>query len=105
MATTPLTAEQLQPRLGRLTVVDVRSHGEYAGGHIPGAHNIPLDQLQRALPTLRSVADHGELVVVCASGSRSQTACDKLAAAGIPAVTLVGGTSAWAQQGKPLNLS
>ncbi|MGW3498220.1 rhodanese-like domain-containing protein [Streptomyces sp. NPDC001020] len=98
-----LTAEQLEPRLGQFTVIDVRSPGEYAGGHIPGALNIPLDKLQRALPELRSAAERGELAVVCASGARSQTACSQLAAAGIPAFTVVGGTSAWAQGGRPLN--
>ncbi|MCN9243437.1 rhodanese-like domain-containing protein [Streptomyces sp. RY43-2] len=98
-----LTAEQLEPRLGQFTVIDVRSPGEYAGGHIPGALNIPLDKLQRALPDLRAAAERGELAVVCASGARSQTACSQLAAAGIPAFTVVGGTAAWAQGGRPLD--
>ncbi|MCD0485945.1 rhodanese-like domain-containing protein [Streptacidiphilus sp. ASG 303] len=101
--TTPLTTDQLHPRLEELTVIDVRSPGEYAGGHIPGAHNIPLDQLQRALPALRAAADRGGLAVVCASGARSEAACRQLAAAGVPAATLTGGTSAWAADGKPLD--
>lgn len=100
---TPVTVEQLQPRLEQLTIIDVRSPGEYASGHIPGAHNIPLDQLDRALPALRAAAEHGELVVVCASGNRSQSACEQLTAAGITALTLTGGTSAWTQGGHPLN--
>ena len=100
---TPLTVEQLHPRLEQLTVIDVRSPGEYAGGHIPGAHNIPLDQLDRALPALRAAAEDGAIAVVCASGARSRTACEKLASTGITAHTLVGGTSAWAQNGHPLN--
>ncbi|MEV5753913.1 rhodanese-like domain-containing protein [Actinoallomurus sp. NPDC052308] len=98
-----MTPQQLHSRLGDLTVIDVRSPGEYAGGHIAGAHNIPLDQLQPALSVLRAAAERGGLALVCASGARSQTACDRLAAAGIPAVTLVGGTSAWAQDGRPLD--
>jgi len=98
-----LTAEQLEPRLGQFTVIDVRSPGEFASGHIPGAHNIPLDQVQRALPELRAAAERGELAVVCASGARSQKACEQLAAAGVTALTVVGGTSAWAQGGRTLN--
>ncbi|WP_030543362.1 rhodanese-like domain-containing protein [Streptomyces albus] len=98
-----LTPQQLRPRLDHLTVIDVRSPGEYAGGHIPGALNIPLDQLQRALPDLRAAAERGELAVVCASGARSQQACEQLTAAGVPAATLVGGTNAWAEHGHPLN--
>ncbi|MEU4686553.1 rhodanese-like domain-containing protein [Streptomyces xinghaiensis] len=98
-----LTPQQLHPRLDHLTVIDVRTPGEYAGGHIPGALNIPLDQLRRALPELREAAGRGELAVVCASGSRSQQACEELTAAGVPAATLVGGTDAWAEHGHPLN--
>ena len=98
-----MTPQQLHHRLDDLTVIDVRSPGEYAGGHIPGAHNIPLDHLQHALPALRSAAEGGGLALVCASGGRSQTARDQLAAEGIPATSVVGGTSAWAQDGRPLN--
>ncbi|MFB6894410.1 rhodanese-like domain-containing protein [Kitasatospora sp. NPDC056327] len=100
MATpTELTPAQAHPRLATLTVVDVRTPGEYAAGHVPGALNIPLDQLERALPALRTAAARGDLLVVCASGNRSGRACEDLVAAGIPAATLVGGTSAWAAAG------
>ncbi|MEU3572229.1 rhodanese-like domain-containing protein [Kitasatospora sp. NPDC036755] len=100
--TTPLTVEQLQPRLGQLTLIDVRSPGEYAAGHIPGALNVPLDQLDRALPALRQAAGQGEIAVVCAAGPRAANACGRLAEAGIPTLTLTGGTNAWAGAGRPL---
>ncbi|MGK4585801.1 rhodanese-like domain-containing protein [Kitasatospora sp. HPMI-4] len=100
---TPLTTEQLHERLGRLTLIDVRSPGEFAAGHIPGAHNIPLDQLDRAVPVLRAAAERGELAMVCASGARSQTACGKLAAVGVAAATVTGGTSAWERAGHPVD--
>ncbi|WP_316528561.1 rhodanese-like domain-containing protein [Kitasatospora brasiliensis] len=101
--TTPLTVEQFQPRLGQLTLIDVRSPGEYAAGHIPGALNIPLDQLDRALPALREAAAQNEIAVVCAAGPRAENACRQLADAGIPTLTLTGGTNAWAGAGRPLN--
>ncbi|MEV4557825.1 rhodanese-like domain-containing protein [Kitasatospora sp. NPDC049285] len=102
--TTPLTVDQLQPRLQQLTVIDVRSPGEFAGGHIPGAHNVPLDRLAQALPALRAAAARGELAVVCASGARALNACEQLAAAGITALLVEGGTSAWTANGGELNL-
>ncbi|MGA5820261.1 rhodanese-like domain-containing protein [Kitasatospora sp. NPDC094028] len=101
--TTPLTVEQLRPRLGQLALIDVRSPGEYAAGHIPGALNVPLDQLDRALPALRQAADRGELALVCASGLRAATACRRLSEAGIATLVLTGGTNAWAADGHPLN--
>ena len=100
MTVTAIDPRQAQSRLHEFTVIDVRTPGEYAGGHVPGALNIPLDQLDRALPDIRHAAERGELLVVCASGARSEKACAQLAAQGIRAATLAGGTGAWAAQGQ-----
>ncbi|MFJ3335027.1 rhodanese-like domain-containing protein [Streptomyces sp. NPDC086766] len=103
--TTPdaLQPRQARTRLDELTVIDVRTPGEYAGGHIPGALNIPLDQLDRAMPEIRDAARRGEVLVVCASGARSENACRMLAENGIHTATLAGGTGAWAAQGHDLD--
>ncbi|MFG2958196.1 rhodanese-like domain-containing protein [Streptomyces sp. NPDC048291] len=105
MTTTPpnpdLTPDQALARLPELTVVDVRTPAEYAAGHVPGAHNIPLDSLDRALPALRTA--HGGLLLVCASGARAERARSVLAGHGIPAATLTGGTSGWAGHGHELH--
>lgn len=98
-----LTVAELAPRLKSATVIDVRAPGEYASGHLPGAHNVPLDRLDDALPALDSAGGKGELVVVCASGARSGTACGRLAGRGIAAVSLEGGTEAWARAGQTLD--
>lgn len=99
---TAVRPAQAAGRLSAYTVVDVRTPGEYAAGHLPGAHNVPLGHLARALPAIEAAAARGELLMVCASGNRSATACEQLAAAGIPAATLTGGTAAWAAQGHPV---
>lgn len=98
-----LTPAQAAGRLPDCTVVDVRTPGEYAAGHLPGGHNIPLGHLRAALPALRTAAARRELLVVCASGNRSADACRQLADAGVPAATLTGGTTAWAEEGRPLD--
>lgn len=90
---------QAASRIEDYTIIDVRTPGEYASGHLPGAHNIPLDQLPAALPTLQNAATRGDLLVVCASGARSGQACATLAEHGITAATLTGGTQAWTQNG------
>ncbi|MFG2498723.1 rhodanese-like domain-containing protein [Streptomyces sp. NPDC048441] len=94
-----LTADQAVARLHELTVIDVRTPGEYASGHLPDAHNIPLDRLDVALPALKTAAARGDLLVVCASGARSATACRSLAESGITATSLTGGTTAWTRLG------
>ncbi|MFJ7333179.1 rhodanese-like domain-containing protein [Streptomyces sp. NPDC101110] len=99
MAHSALTADQAGARLHELTVIDVRTPGEYATGHLPDAHNIPLDHLDAALPALRTSAQRGDLLVVCASGARSAEACRRLAEAGVAAATLTGGITTWTQLG------
>ncbi|WP_316740837.1 rhodanese-like domain-containing protein [Streptomyces sp. MK7] len=94
---------QAKARLQELIVIDVRTPGEYTDGHVPGALNSPLDQLDRALPDIRNAAERGEVLVVCASGVRSEKACVQLAEKGVHAVALSGGTGAWAAQGHELN--
>ncbi|MFJ3875846.1 rhodanese-like domain-containing protein [Streptomyces sp. NPDC090077] len=104
MATPPaLDTAQARTRLHELIVLDVRTPGEYAAGHLPGALNIPLDHLEEALPDIRHAARKGELLLVCASGSRSEKACRTLAGHGITAATLSGGAAAWTAAGHDLH--
>ncbi|MFF9375984.1 rhodanese-like domain-containing protein [Streptomyces griseoluteus] len=100
---TALDTGEARTRLHELTVIDVRTPGEYAAGHLPGALNIPLDHIQRALPDIRDAAHRREVLVVCASGARSENACKILAEHDITAATLSGGTGAWAAGGHELH--
>jgi phage shock protein E len=52
-------------------IVDVRTPGEFASGHVKGSLNIPLDTLQSRLKELP--ADK-PIITCCASGMRSGTA-------------------------------
>ncbi|MFF7680066.1 rhodanese-like domain-containing protein [Actinacidiphila glaucinigra] len=96
---TSLSPAQAIARYGEFTVIDVRTPGEYATGHLPGAHNLPLDRLEEAADALKTVAARTPLLIVCASGNRSAKACDQLARLDIEAATLDGGTSAWQAAG------
>ncbi len=80
-------------------VVDVRTAEEYAGGHVPGAVNIPIDQLKGRLAELEPHrAD--KIGVICQSGRRSLAASMTLAEAGFTGVVDVeGGTGAWISAG------
>lgn len=70
-----LATEQARTRLHELTVSDVRTPAECASGHLPGALNIPLDHVRRVLPEMRHASEKGDILVVCASGARSENAC------------------------------
>ena len=71
--------------------LDVREPYEYETFHIPGAHNVPLSQLQQSGVDehVRSELDKhlsggSDVVVYCAAGVRSMKAIEILAAAGLP---------------------
>lgn len=49
-------------------IIDVRTPGEFATGHIPGSYNIPLPQLATHRAEIRSAC--GPVVLVRRSGSR-----------------------------------
>lgn len=69
-------------------IIDVRSKGEFAGGHIKGAINLPLNDLQKNLSKLPK----GKTIIACcASGMRSASAKSILKAAGFEKVYNGGG--------------
>ena len=77
-----------------LFVLDVRTPAEFASGHIPGAHLIPVDELEDRLGELPA-RDHA-MLVTCAAGGRSTMACELLAERGwTRMLNLAGGMHAW----------
>lgn len=71
-------------------IVDVRTKGEYQGGHIKGSLNIPLDTLSSNLGKLNKSKP---VITCCASGMRSSSAKSILKAAGFEQVHNGGGWS------------
>jgi rhodanese-related sulfurtransferase len=87
-------------RDGDVRVLDVREAWEFRRGRVPGAVSVPLGRLMAqaaALPRDKPYA------VICESGSRSLSAADFLLDRGFEgAVSVKGGTSAWARTSRPL---
>lgn len=78
-------------------LIDVRSPAEHRDGHIPGAKNIPLDQLPFQLEWLR---DFETIYLHCKTGGRSSQGCEFLTQSGlIKAVNVEGGFEAWSKAG------
>ena len=76
------------PRDGSVTLLDARTAGEYARGHIRGFRNIPVDELRERLAEI----EKGKPVyVICQSGLRSYIACRILEGQGYEAYNFSGG--------------
>ena len=83
------------------TIIDVRSPEEYAEGHVPGAVNIPMDELEQRLD---EVPQDRPVVPYCnmyhPGSSRGERAAMLFQAHGYEANTLEGGFPAWMNLGR-----
>jgi thiosulfate/3-mercaptopyruvate sulfurtransferase len=106
-----ITIEELRTRLGDVTVVDVRTPGEFDGsngkpcdprqGHIPGARNIDVYRLMNLdaaeIGTALAVEPGSEVIAYCHGGSRSAIATQMLRALGYDARNYVGSWHEWSR--------
>ena len=105
MSTRSISPAELHERIaGGQTVrlLDVRTPAEYREVHAVGARSVPLDRLDPAALASEGT-DAGPVYVICASGGRGRTACERLAVSGwAEAVNVEGGTRAWEAAGLPV---
>jgi len=84
-----------------LFVLDVRTPKEYAAGHVPGAVNVPYDQVASQLAEIPKDKD---VVLYCKSGRRAGLAAQVLQANGYTKLGhLQGDMPAWLQDGRPVD--
>jgi rhodanese-related sulfurtransferase len=81
-----------------LQIVDVRSRQEWQSGHVPRAKHIPLDELPDRLGEINRGKQVG---FICQSGARSRKATRIATEAGLDAINISGGMSAWQRAGLP----
>ena len=96
-----LTIEELKKQRdegSQTLLVDVRSGSEYGTGHVPGAVNVPLEQVESRLGDLGSLP----IVLICKSGKRARMAAGLLEPCLKSVAVLEGGTDAWRKEGLPL---
>ena len=83
-------------------VFDMRSAESFSRGHIVGARNIPMDELEGHLEKLNRFRNT-PVVAVCDAGVTSSKAANTLRKAGFESVyNLKGGMNAWGQAGLPV---
>ncbi|WP_105615233.1 rhodanese-like domain-containing protein [Vallitalea okinawensis] len=89
-----ITAKEVESLINdkNTQIIDVRESYEYKSGHIPKAKLIPLGQLTGRL---NEVNKNKQVILVCASGSRSGRAANLLAGEGYNVKNMTGGMSAW----------
>lgn len=74
-------------------LVDVRTPQEFATGHLPGAVNIPVQELERRSREIKG--KDRPVIVYCRSGARSSSAARMLKQAGYAEVHNLGAMSRW----------
>ncbi len=101
----PVLAEDLLERVrkGLVTVLDVRPPDEYVAGHIAGAINVPLAELEKYLRKLRTKK---EVVAYCRGPHcvLSYDAVEKMRSRGIKASRLKDGFPEWRAAGLPVEV-
>jgi cysteine synthase/rhodanese-related sulfurtransferase len=102
----PLEAKALLDGAAAPTLLDVRSAEEYAAEHVPGAINVPLDELAGGYATGFPEDKSASLLTVCKVGERSLYGMLLLKALGYQQVKNVrGGLKAWTAAGLPSEAS
>lgn len=91
------TSTDAHGRSARQALIDVREPDEWAAGHAPGAHHVPLGTLAGA-----ELPEADEYLMICRSGGRSAEATAALESAGLTATNVAGGMNAWADAGLPV---
>lgn len=96
--TVELVRELIQEKPS-LVILDVRTDGEYRDGHIEGAVNIPVNELEGRLGELEK---EDETLVYCRTGNRSGTAVGILKENGYEKIFHMNkGITAWTAAGYP----
>jgi rhodanese-related sulfurtransferase len=81
-------------------VVDTRPPADWAGGHVPGAQNLPLVSIRGRA---REIPEGAEVIFVCQDGERSPQAAETAHGLGFEKVyVLDGGVNAWVKAGNGL---
>lgn len=87
-------------RRGQIVFVDTREPQVYGRAHLPGAVNMPLEELRNRLAELHMLP--GVPVLYCRSGDKTQALSEELARDGIEVPFLEGGLLSWESEGLPI---
>lgn len=86
---------------GQVVPVDIRENPVFSRAHLPGAVNMPEEEIEGRLAELHMLP--GEPVLYCRSGDKAKALSERLAEQGVPVAFLEGGVLAWESEGLPLD--
>jgi len=95
----PIEVAQLLKE-GAIVAIDTRDEAAFKRARLPGAQNIPLDQIQGRLAELHMFA--GQPMLYCRAGDKSKELALALGEQGMPMAFLDGGLLAWEAEGLPI---
>lgn len=85
-----LSVYDLPEKIGKINLIDIREVGEFRGGHVPTAKNIPASQLVNQPD--KHMKKEETYYIICQSGGRSGQATNILSKMGYKVVDVTGGT-------------
>jgi thioredoxin 1/putative thioredoxin len=85
---------------GAAIAVDTREAAAFARAHLPGAVNIPIEEVENRLAELHMLP--AQPVLYCRAGDKTKDLSEKLAGQGMPVAFLEGGLLAWESEGLPI---
>ncbi|HEY1958003.1 MAG TPA: thioredoxin domain-containing protein [Polyangiaceae bacterium] len=87
-------------REGRIAVVDTRDAAAFGRAHLPGASNMPIEEIETRLAELHMLP--AQPVLYCRSGDKTKVLAEKLAGEGMPVMFIEGGMLGWESEGLPV---
>ena len=87
-------------KAGAVVPIDTRDASAFARARLPGATNMPFEEIEGRLAELHMLA--GQPVLYCRSGDRTKELAGRLADQGVPVAFLEGGILAWEAEGLPV---
>lgn len=88
-----INVNDIDSLVGKVELIDIRESFEYKRGSIKTAKNIPMGELLEN--TEKYLNKDKEYYIVCQSGGRSKTACNKLINKGYDVVNVAGGVGSY----------
>lgn len=85
---------------GAVVAIDTRDAGAFGRAHLPGAVNMPIEEIDKRLAELHMLA--GQPVLYCRGGDKTKELSEQLTEQGMPVAFLEGGLLGWEAEGLPV---